>query len=51
MIKVKSRGVIVKNDDQYCFKCNNKKEILDYFMCMNGEVTGYCLPCLEILQN
>ncbi len=46
-----SRGKIVKNPDENCFDCGRHFDVLDYFICMNGEWQGHCMSCLEKLQG
>lgn len=45
------RGKIIHNPDEPCFDCGGDFDVLDYFICGNGEWQGHCLGCLEVVQN
>lgn len=45
------RGKIIHNPDEPCFDCGKECDVLDYFICMNGEWQGHCLDCLKKQQE
>ena len=42
---------LVLYPDELCFKCNGEFDVLEYYICGNGEYTGYCQSCLREMQG